>query len=1472
LPDRYKEFFVKKSLVIIAFLCLQICLVYAQNTPWQLISPTPQAQPLNGLWAVSPETLVAVGNYGTILRSANGGATWNVQQTVNADTDYFNAVQFVSGSIGWVAGDDGVVLKTTDGGFSWVDQGFPLLTTILAIKFISPTTGWVTGSDGVIYKTTDGGTSWIDQSPGTHQTLFAIEFANSQVGYAFGTKGMSFKTTNGGTSWVQKTIDSTETYYSANFLNPQLGWIVGLSGAILKTTNGGQNWIKQTSPIFTSFFSVHFIDSLNGIIGGSIGSILKTTNSGATWTSVLPDLNDDVYAIRFATPSVAWAVGDVGRILKSTDGGNTWKLNSSGVKADLFCSYFPSLNIGYAVGDTGVIVKTTDGGLSWNTQHNSIYQPFYGVFFATDLLGWAVGDSGVVLKTTDGGNTWVPKTTNVENTLYSIYFANSTDGWAVGSEGVIIKTANGGSTWTKVGGSSIPPNSLTLTKVRFFNSNIGLLAASDGSIWKSTNGGGAWLPKSTGIEGYLYSISWPSDNIVYAVGDYGVVIQSTDAGETWNDLSLATPSSYYDVAFFNNQIGWAVGDAGEIIVTTNSGQDWYEEMNPALTSFFSVQAIKSGSGALIVATGASNTVVSSSIQALTRRNWTGAVDSLWMNPLNWNPSGVPNRLDSVYIPFTSNQPVMNSVSQQINIGSLALLSGASLKIKSSVAQLSISGSISSSGTIRLDSASGTQILTGGDLVLAQGQSVDQGKSTFICTGNGSIRGTFGNLIVTTNASMSSIGNITILNAVQVGSIITMGTNDTLTVRNSAAQAFTGQGLVTPGTIKRLIAAGSTENYRFESSATGIKFQGTGVNPDSITMTTYSNSKPAPLPDSLFSPISFLITPYGGSNPRATLCLRYDDNSFPDYNISLFRDSSGIVINAGSDEFADGNYPGVCLDTTFLYSRWYVGAGGYIPRLPYQFRNKLIVSDNGGTSDTLTWGSQPGATIGLDAVFGEANLGSKPPIGTFDARWRVSPSVATKTNMLPMIQSGSPTNTYTCEFQPGPGGYPVTIRWNASEFPTGNVMLVDAATGGTKYKVYLKGQSSVVITDASVGSVNIIVRIPAYYTYYKNWNIISMAQVSTVSSTKAYNFPRAVSSAFGYLNGYYAADSLKNGLGYWLKFPGPDSLQVPIEGDPLTTITIPVDSGWTIIGSVAQSVAPKDILQSPSDALVSPVRMYGFKSGVGYTLTDSVRGGYGYWVKVNKHGSITLGGTVTKQIARSSEIDALNKLNTLLISDGSGGQQKLYFGGIDRKSDALEGSFELPPPPPPGILDASFAKRQLIAKIDYSHSDFAEIPVFIQSQNYPVKISLNITEAQIRSITVLNAVTKKIVGVITSEHNKPIYVSDRSTSQLVLKVTFGSTDVPKQFALLQNFPNPFNPSTTIRFQLPVQAAVTLELYNILGQRVKYLMNQEQMGAGTHDVTLDASSLASGVYFYQIRALGAADGSNLFHDVKKLLLVK
>ncbi len=97
----------------------------------------------------------------------------------------------------------------------------------------------------------------------------------------------------------------------------------------------------------------------------------------------------------------------------------------------------------------------------------------------------------------------------------------------------------------------------------------------------------------------------------------------------------------------------------------------------------------------------------------------------------------------------------------------------------------------------------------------------------------------------------------------------------------------------------------------------------------------------------------------------------------------------------------------------------------------------------------------------------------------------------------------------------------------------------------------------------------------------------------------------------------------------------------------------------------------------------------------------------------------------------------------------------------------------------------------------------------------------------------------------------------------------TVNIPKEYALYQNYPNPFNPSTTIQFDLRQTSTVTLEIYNVLGERVEQ-WSYGSMGAGKYNEDINMDTFASGVYFYRILAVGN-DGQR-FVSMKKLVLIK
>jgi photosystem II stability/assembly factor-like uncharacterized protein len=128
----------------------------------------------------------------------------------------------------------------------------------------------------------------------------------------------------------------------------------------------------------------------------------------------------------------------------------------------------------------------------------------------------------------------------------------------------------------------------------------------------------------------------------------------------------------------------------------------------------------------------------------------------------------------------------------------------------------------------------------------------------------------------------------------------------------------------------------------------------------------------------------------------------------------------------------------------------------------------------------------------------------------------------------------------------------------------------------------------------------------------------------------------------------------------------------------------------------------------------------------------------------------------------------------------------------------------------------------------------------------------------------------------TQHLNAVCFTDANTGTVVgysgtiLRTTNGGTlvenqpGVPQQYLLSQNYPNPFNPITTITYELLKSSEVTLTVYDVLGREVSVLVN-EKRNAGVHEVKFDGSNLASGIYFYRLKA-------GTYINTKKLVLLK
>ena len=291
--------------------------------------------------------------------------TW--QQQASGVGNSLISVFFLDEMKGWAVGNYGAIIHTTDGGENWSQQTSGTNKDLNSVYFIDTSTGWTCGSQGTILKTTDGGNSWSPQNSFTVYNLLSIDFVNASIGWAVGAGGTILKTTNGGTNWAHQNSPFSEYISDVDFVDSLYGWAATFaSGAtetnIIKTTDGGDFWELVTVPMLIPFpvFSVDFIDRNTGWVVGYLEIIYKSIDGGNNWFEQQSYTSETVlYSVSFADEYNGWTVGSGGQIDHTSDGGNLWETQSSGTTNILWDVYFVNPTTGWIVGDNGLILKYT---------------------------------------------------------------------------------------------------------------------------------------------------------------------------------------------------------------------------------------------------------------------------------------------------------------------------------------------------------------------------------------------------------------------------------------------------------------------------------------------------------------------------------------------------------------------------------------------------------------------------------------------------------------------------------------------------------------------------------------------------------------------------------------------------------------------------------------------------------------------------------------------------------------------------------------------------------------------------------------------------------------------------------------------------------------------------------------------------------------------------------------------------------
>lgn len=261
-------------------------------------------------------------NFGTniVLKTTDGGDTWSIVGEDNVPAALFHT-DFINDNVGFAVGEYGTILKTIDGGVNWTVKN-PTTKHLRGVDFVDLNTGYVVGESGIILKTSDGGDTWQTQqcncSVFITQELSEVQFLNALTGYAVG--AALVKTVDGGTTWTE--LSSLSTYLATVFfIDANTGYVAGQL-KIFKTTDGGNNWTQVHNTISTGLYSIFFPSPSIGYVSGS-GAIYKSVDSGNNWNKESVSLQPNLNGIFMIDDLKGIVVGAQGRILKTTQGGQT---------------------------------------------------------------------------------------------------------------------------------------------------------------------------------------------------------------------------------------------------------------------------------------------------------------------------------------------------------------------------------------------------------------------------------------------------------------------------------------------------------------------------------------------------------------------------------------------------------------------------------------------------------------------------------------------------------------------------------------------------------------------------------------------------------------------------------------------------------------------------------------------------------------------------------------------------------------------------------------------------------------------------------------------------------------------------------------------------------------------------------------------------------------------------------------------
>ena len=290
----------------------------------------------------------------------------------------------------------------------WIDKHYPGEINFFDMVFTDSLNGWITGDSGTVLRSSDGGESWdkINIGASEEEALYNLQILNDSIfiiGSVSSSLGSKFyMSSDFGVSWEEADFPYEGVYLTDfSFVNPDTGFVCGLSGKFFRTYDRMRNWeeIVDTNNFF-AYRKILFRDALHGwILGGRIdliGFVKRTTDGGDSWEHCIVTIEPllDIFFVNDDTAYVAGGDPEYGGwVYFSSDGGINWEMQTVPPNVISFGNInFENPSLGWVSG-AGSILSTTDRGVTWKIAR--LTNDFiYKTAMINEKVFWFAGSNG----------------------------------------------------------------------------------------------------------------------------------------------------------------------------------------------------------------------------------------------------------------------------------------------------------------------------------------------------------------------------------------------------------------------------------------------------------------------------------------------------------------------------------------------------------------------------------------------------------------------------------------------------------------------------------------------------------------------------------------------------------------------------------------------------------------------------------------------------------------------------------------------------------------------------------------------------------------------------------------------------------------------------------------------------------------------------------------------------------------------